>query len=116
MATTEQIEYVMRELPKAHPANFFKVFNDANTGIGFALKLLYSAEDNRLSAGAISEAMGVSTARVAVMLKKNGEQGSHHPRKRQNGCTRSSRLPVGIGQDGCRTHELQYPPAHFQCD
>ncbi len=75
MATTEQIEYVMRELPKAHPANFFKVFNDANTGFGFALKLLYSAEDNRLSAGAISEAMGVSTARVAVLLKKMESKG-----------------------------------------
>ncbi len=70
MATQEQIEYIVRELPKAHPANFFKIFNDSNTGIGFAIKLLYSAEDNRLSAGAISEAMGVSTARVAVLLKK----------------------------------------------
>lgn len=75
MATTEQIEYVMRELPKAHPANFFKAFNDANTGIGFALKLLDSAEENRLSAGAISEAMGVSTARVAVLLKKMESKG-----------------------------------------
>lgn len=75
MATTEQIEYLMREWPKAHPANFFKVFNDSNTGIGFALKLLYSAEDNRLSAGAISEAMGVSTARVAVLLKKMESRG-----------------------------------------
>lgn len=70
MATREQIEYIVRELPKAHPANFFKIFNDSNTGIGFAVKLLYAAEDNRLSAGAISEAMGVSTARVAVLLKK----------------------------------------------
>ncbi len=70
MATKEQIEYIVRELPKAHPANFFKIFNDSNTGIGFAIKLLYAAEDNRLSAGAISEAMGVSTARVAVLLKK----------------------------------------------
>ena len=70
MATKEQIDYIISELPKAHPANFFKIFNDSNTGIGFAVKLLYSAEDNRLSAGAISEAMGVSTARVAVLLKK----------------------------------------------
>lgn len=75
MATQEQIEYIVRELPKAHPANFFKVFNDSNTGIGFAIKLLYSAEGNRLSAGAISEAMGVSTARVAVLLKKMESKG-----------------------------------------
>ncbi len=70
MATKEQIDYIISELPKAHPANLFKIFNDSNTGIGFAVKLLYSAEGNRLSAGEISEAMGVSTARVAVLLKK----------------------------------------------
>lgn len=75
MATKEQIDYIISELPKAHPANFFKIFNDANTGIGFAIKLLYSAEENRLSAGAISEAMGVSTARVAVLLKKMESKG-----------------------------------------
>lgn len=75
MATKEQIDYIISELPKAHPANFFKIFNDANTGIGFAVKLLYSAEENRLSAGAISEAMGVSTARVAVLLKKMESKG-----------------------------------------
>lgn len=75
MATQEQIEYIVRELPKAHPANFFKIFNDYNTGIGFAIKLLYSADENRLSAGAISEAMGVSTARVAVLLKKMESKG-----------------------------------------
>lgn len=75
MATKEQIDYIISELPKAHPANFFKVFNDSNTGIGFAIKLLYSAEDNRLSAGAISESMCVSTARVAVLLKKMESKG-----------------------------------------
>lgn len=75
MATKEQIDYIVCELPKAHPANFFKFFNDSNTGIGFAIKLLYSAEDNRLSAGAVSEAMGVSTARVAVLLKKMESKG-----------------------------------------
>ena len=75
MATNEQIDYIISELPKAHPANFFKIFNDSNTGIGFAVKLLYSAEDNRLSAGAISEVMGVSTARVAVLLKKMESKG-----------------------------------------
>lgn len=75
MATVEQVEYVAREFPRAHPASFFKVFNDANAGIGFAMKLLYSADGNRLSAGAISEAMGVSTARVAVLLKKMESKG-----------------------------------------
>lgn len=70
MATKEQIEYIAEALPRAHPANLLKVINDSNAGIGFALKLLYAAEGNRLSAGAISDAMDVSTARVAVLLKK----------------------------------------------
>lgn len=75
MATKEQIDYIVRELPKSHPAGFFKMFNDSNAGIGFALKLLYATDGNRLSAGAISEAMGVSTARVAVLLKKMESKG-----------------------------------------
>ena len=70
MATEEQLEYILQELPKAHPVDFFKVLTDSNAGIGFALKLLYSADGQHLSAGDVSEAMGVSTARVAVLLKK----------------------------------------------
>ncbi|MBQ8623814.1 MAG: MarR family transcriptional regulator [Oscillospiraceae bacterium] len=75
MATKEQVEFIMNEFPKAHPVNFFRIINDANAGIGFAMKLLYAAEGNRLSAGAISDAMGVSTARVAVLLKKMENKG-----------------------------------------
>lgn len=75
MATREQIEFIAEALPKAHPVNFFKVINDSNAGIGFAMKLLHGAEENCLSAGAISEAMGVSTARVAVLLKNMEAKG-----------------------------------------
>lgn len=75
MATEEQLEYILQELPKAHPVDFFKVLTDSNAGIGFALKLLYSADGQHLSAGDVSEAMGVSTARVAVLLKKMESKG-----------------------------------------
>lgn len=75
MATNEQIDHILRELPKAHPPDFLKAFCDINAGIGFALRLLYAAEDKRLSAGAISEAMEVSTARVAVLLRKMESKG-----------------------------------------
>lgn len=70
MATKEQAEWLARELSGSYRSAFFKNFDGAGAGIGFALKLLYVAESNRLSAGALSEAMGVSTARVAVLLKK----------------------------------------------
>lgn len=75
MATNEQIEKIAEDLSKAHPTNLLKMINDFNAGSGFALKLLYSAKENRLSAGEISEAMCVSTARVAVLLKKMESKG-----------------------------------------
>lgn len=75
MATREQVAWLARELSDSHRSAFFKSFDGSAAGIGFALKLLYSAQDNHLSAGALSEAMGVSTARVAVLLKKMESRG-----------------------------------------
>lgn len=75
MITQERLEGIAKELPKVQPTNFLKMVNDSNAGIGFTLKLLLSAEDNRLSAGELSKSMGVSTARVAVLLKKMESRG-----------------------------------------
>lgn len=75
MATQEQVERIAEELVKAQPTNFSKLINNANVGIGFALKLLYMAQEHCLTAGEISDAMGVSTARVAVLLKKMENKG-----------------------------------------
>lgn len=74
MISKERIEYIAKELSKAHPTNFFKIINNFNAGIGFVLKLLYTSNNTCLSAGEISEAMCVSTARVAVLLKKMEKQ------------------------------------------
>lgn len=75
MITQERLEEIARDLPKVQPTNFLKLVNDSNAGIGFALKLLASERDKQLSAGRLSEAMGVSTARVAVLLKKMEQKG-----------------------------------------
>lgn len=75
MATREEVERIAEEMVKAQPTNFLKVVNNANAGIGYVLKLLYAAENGCLTAGEISEAMGVSTARVAVLLKKTEKKG-----------------------------------------
>ena len=75
MITKERLEAIAKELPKVKPTNFLKIVNDSNAGIGFALKLLLSASGNQLSAGELSDAMGVSTARVAVLLKKMDKKG-----------------------------------------
>ena len=75
MITQERLEEFAKELPKVQPTNFLKIVNDSNAGIGYALKLLLSEEAHQLSAGQLSEAMGVSTARVAVLLKKMENRG-----------------------------------------
>lgn len=75
MATREEIERIAESLPQVQPTNFFKIVNDSRAGIGFALRLLYSSPSGRLTAGEISEAMCVSTARVAVLLKKMEAKG-----------------------------------------
>lgn len=75
MITQERLEEIARDLPKVQPTNFLKLVNDSNAGIGLALKLLASERDKQLSAGRLSEAMGISTARVAVLLKKMEQKG-----------------------------------------
>lgn len=75
MLTRERLEAIARELPEVQPTNFMKIVNDSGAGIGFALKLLFSASNNQLSAGELSEAMCVSTARVAVLLRKMENKG-----------------------------------------
>lgn len=69
MATQEQIETVARLLQELHPAPFFQDMNKAKAGIGAVLRLLYLTAGD-VTAGDVAEHMGVSTARVAVLLKK----------------------------------------------
>lgn len=74
MATREEIEFVWERLRGMNTARFFKMIGDGNAGVGAVLKLLYEA-DEPMTASAISEYMHVSSARVAVLLRKMDEQG-----------------------------------------
>lgn len=69
MATKEQIERIVEKLEEAKPEEFFKCISESQAGIGAVLHLL-STETNEVTAGKISEALNISTARVAVLLKK----------------------------------------------
>ena len=69
MATPEQIASILSQLVALHPADCFKPIDAANAGLGAVLRLLYLA-DQPVTAGTISEKLHVSTARVAVLLKK----------------------------------------------
>lgn len=68
--TKAEIEILMDEFIKSRPLLLLKEIDHTNAGVGLVLKLLDESIDGRLTAGEISDAMKVSTARVAVILKK----------------------------------------------
>ena len=74
MATQEQIKKIHSEMEKAQPVDFFKRINEIQAGIGAVLRVLYEY-DGTVTAGQISEILEVSTARVAVLLKKMDSKG-----------------------------------------
>lgn len=74
MATKEQIEKIHAEMEKAQPVDLFKNINKTQAGIGAVLRMLYDS-NGTVTAGQISEVLGVSTARVAVLLKKMAAKG-----------------------------------------
>ncbi|MBO5197722.1 MAG: MarR family transcriptional regulator [Lachnospiraceae bacterium] len=74
MATKEEIELILNGLEDTHPANFFQAMSETHMGIGAVLRYL-SESDTTVTAGKISEKLRVSTARVAVLLKKMEAKG-----------------------------------------
>lgn len=74
MATTEQIEQILQLFGQVRPVVFIQHINKTSAGIGAVLRFLHEAEEP-VTAGKISEFMGVSTARVAVLLKKMAAKG-----------------------------------------
>lgn len=69
MATQEQVEALLAAMHKAPPSEKYQKMDRSSMGIRAILKYL-SRENQRATAGEISRALGVSTARVAVLLKK----------------------------------------------
>ena len=69
MAEKEQIDFVFDSIMKDQPQALFKLYSDSNTGIGAVLRLLKVLPEP-VTAGKISEMMGVSEARVTALLKK----------------------------------------------
>ena len=69
MATAEQVEKIVNALQAAHPKELFQTIDETQVGIGAVLRFLYESEET-VTAGQIAEYMRVSTARVAVLLKK----------------------------------------------
>ena len=74
MATEEQIEILLEQLEMAPPSEHFQHIDKNAAGIRAILKYL-SETDEEVTAGKISEHMKVSTARVAVLLRKMEAKG-----------------------------------------
>lgn len=69
IATKQQIETLLAELSKSPPSEHFQQIDISSAGIRAILKYLSEISDHA-TAGKISKALGVSTARVTVLLKK----------------------------------------------
>lgn len=74
MATEKQIAMLISLMQEAHPARFFDHMDQSQAGIGAVMRILSQAE-GPVTAGKIAEDMDVSTARVAVLLKKMEAKG-----------------------------------------
>lgn len=74
MASREQIERMLADLGQINFADSFWCTGGIQAGTVAVLWLLSHARDT-VTAGKISEALGISTARVAVLLKKLAGKG-----------------------------------------
>lgn len=69
MATQEQIDLVISKWDCRIPQKITKHVDESTMGIGAVLRIL-AQSDEIMTAGMISEKLLISTARVAVLLKK----------------------------------------------
>ena len=74
METIAQIERMLAELERIHPVAFFRRMDETQAGIGAVLRLLHTSEEE-ITAGKISEVLNISTARVAVLIRKMAAKG-----------------------------------------
>ena len=74
MISSEETNDILNRMAENRPRHFFSKVDSTNAGIKCVIKFLVEA-DRSVSAGEISSYMNVSTARVAVLLKKMSEKG-----------------------------------------
>lgn len=96
MADREYTISVIKRLHQKPSDEILKKFNNENAGIGCMLKYL-SDVGRPVSAGEISEFMGVSTARVSVLLRKMQEKNFI---VRKNCSDDARRLMISLSENG----------------
>ncbi len=75
MATQEDIERLFALFCEAHPQDSLREMDKTSAGQGAVLRYLASVEEP-VTSGQIAQALGGSTARMAVLLKKLEARGS----------------------------------------
>lgn len=98
MATEEQIEMLLKQLEEAPPSVQFKNIDKSNVGVRAILKYLNETNET-VTAGKISKYMNVSTARVAVLLKKMAANGLI---EKQNDPTDARIVVVRLSEHGAK--------------
>ena len=74
MFTREETIVIIQRIFESRPTKLFKPLDETRAGLHCVLRML-DREDKPLTAGQISTKMGVSSARVAVLLRKMAEKG-----------------------------------------
>ena len=74
MALDKEVIALLQEFSSIHPLEFLQKLDVQSMGISNVLCFLMCA-DHEVTAGEISDYMNVSTARVAVLLKKMSDKG-----------------------------------------
>ncbi|MCR5275105.1 MAG: winged helix DNA-binding protein [Clostridiales bacterium] len=74
MASEKEVIELLQEFSSIHPLEFLQKLDVQSMGISNVLCFLMCS-DHEVTAGEISEYMNVSTARVAVLLKKMVDKG-----------------------------------------
>lgn len=69
MATKKQIEIIFNKIADAIPVDFVNSFNEVQSGMLAVLRFLDEC-GGEATAGQISQALNISTARVSVLLRK----------------------------------------------
>lgn len=110
MATQEQIERLLEQLEKAPPSQQFENIDKNTAGIRAILKYLNETTET-VTAGKISEHMNVSTARVAVLLKKMVAKGLI---EKTNDPVDARVVVVKLSEQGKKTAEKVKKSIHAQ--
>jgi DNA-binding MarR family transcriptional regulator len=74
MASTDEIQQIIREVECAQLERVIKTLNETANGIGAVLRILYEQGGNTTSRR-LCELLGVSSARVAALLKTMASKG-----------------------------------------